>query len=85
MINVLFPNLRVAWAIRVDSQGELAMEALRFDVKIENEGSYLSQKNENELEKEVKEFVDLCMMEIKRKEIENEICLERETKRKRTL
>jgi len=37
------------------------------------------------LEKEMKELVDLCMMEIKRKEIEKEICFGTKTKRKRTL
>jgi len=36
------------------------------------------------LEKEVKESVDLCMMEIKRKEYENKIGFEKKTKRMKT-
>ena len=36
------------------------------------------------MENEIKEFVDLCMMDIKRKEYENEIGFEKKTKRKKT-
>ena len=37
------------------------------------------------MEKEMKESVDLCMMEIKGKEIKKEICFGNKTKRMKTL
>ena len=56
---------------RVDSQGELAIEALRSVVKKVNEVSSFLKRIKTIMEKEVKEWMDMFMME-KWKEIKED-------------